>query len=397
MKIKKIIPSIFAVASLCAAVSPVMVSAVTTQRIAPPSDSATQLSYTYSALYDILNSKEYYVSIRDVDTGAMKTVAYLRGNKYISTIDKKGKKNTQFVANGTYYKVNYYDEVITYNLISVPDLDVSVIDYANLKYQTSYDSANGFVEEFSCGSNTELYIFDEKNNLINIEIIDNKGDSKIYEVLAFSDEVPTDLFTMPLGFDIKADSYNLEDTRTMRVFSSILKNGSYTMAFTKGDKSTVIVKDKYDYYCNIIDNKSGLNTKQLAIGADIYTFNDVKKTYEKTDRNYDDQCPVFFNTSKFSLVNVEKVAVDKTEFIVESFKDSYGSYKFYWQGDKLVKIEEVTSKGIVIDTVVFSALSDTVDKNAFTLPTNYLNVSAVKEDNIDISLGDGTAENAEII
>ena len=395
MKRKIVIPAILSASALMAAITPAMVSAAT-ERIPKPTDSATLVSNTYTELYNILNGKEYYVSIKDKDTGATKTVAYSNGNKYVSTTDDKGKVTTKFVSNGTYYTVDYDSETVIYNILNVPDLDVSVIDYSNLKFQMVDDSEDGIVEQFKCGSNTEYYYFDSKKNLTNIKIEDRKGDEYNYEIVAFTDEVPSSVFSMPRGFEIKSDSYKLADTRTMTIFSDVINNNAYTMAFTQGDKSAVVVKNGYDFYCSINDTKSNTSSKQLAIGSDMYTFDDAQKTYTKSDRKYDDQCPVFFDTSKYTLEGIEKVTEDKVEYIVETMADTNGKYKFYWQDKTLNKIVMTNSSGKVLDTVVFSTLSAAADTQAFTLPSNYTEVSANAADN-NIGLGEGTGEDGSEI
>ena len=361
-------------------------------RIASPKDSATFLSLTYTELFDILNGDEYYVTLKNTETGETKTVARRDDDTYVSGVNKKGELTTSFVVDGTYYTVDDDEEKITVDILNVPVQDVSVIDYANLKFEMSdSDEKGGTVEQFKAGSSTEYYYFNSNNELTKVIVEDKKGNETEYEIVEFTDEVPDDLFSTKRGYDIVSAKYKLSDSRVMKVFDEILGGDSYTMAFDSNEYSVTVVKSGYDYYSNVVDAVEKTTNKQLALGSSVYTFNDANKTYTIAERKYDDRVPEFFNTSRYELEGIEKVTENKKDYIVETVSDSQGIYKFYWLDTTLVKIETVNASDKVLDTTTFKTFSADADKAALTLPTSYKEAEPEKP---DVSVGEGEGEQA---
>lgn len=361
-------------------------------RIDSPKDSATFLSLTYTELFDTLNGDEYYVSIKNVETGEVKTVARRDEDTYVSTVDKKGETSTSFVVDNTLYTLDDEEETITVDILNVPVQDVSVIDYANLKFEMSdTDEAGGTVEQFKAGSSTEYYHFNTNNELVKVVIADKRGNETEYEVVEFGDEVPEDLFSTKNGYDIVSAKYKLADSRVMKIFDELLSGDGYTLAFNSNEYSVTVVKSGYDYYSNIVDSVEKTTTKQLALGSSVYTFNDANKTYTVAERKYDDRVPEFFNTARYELDGIEKVTENKKDYIVETVSDSQGIYKFYWQDSTLVKIETVNASDKVLDTTTFKTFSADADKAALTLPTSYKEEVPEKP---DVSVGEGEGDNS---
>lgn len=390
---KKITASILALTIMGSAMSVTASAANKKDLINPPKDSATFLSLTYCNLFDTLNSTEYYVSIKNVETGETKTVARRDNDTFLSTVNKKGELETKFVVDNTLYTVDDDEETITVDVLNVPTQDVSVIDYANLKFETSFEEDGCTVEQFASGSNTEYYYFDNSGDLVTVKTIDKKGNESVYTVLAFDDEVPSDLFTTKKGYEIKSAKYSLEDTRTMKLFDELLNSNEYTLAFDSNEYSAILVKSGYDYYANYSDLIEKTTTKKLALGSKIYTFDDTKKTYTEAERMYNDQIPTFFDTRKYELDSIEKVNEGKKTYLVETLSDNTGIYKYYWDGTTLVKIEKVNSSDKVLSTTTFKSYSATADTAALTLPTNY----KLEEAKTDIGVGEGEAEGTESI
>lgn len=361
-------------------------------RIESPKDSATFLSLTYTELFDILNGDEYYVTLKNTETGETKTVARRDDDTYISGVNKKGELSTSFVVDGTYYTVDDDAEEITVDILNVPVQDVSVIDYANLKFEMSdSDEKGGTVEQFKAGSSTEYYYFNSNNELTKVVVEDKKGNETEYEIVEFTDEVPEDLFSTKRGYDIVPAKYKLSDSRIMKVFDEVLSGDGYTMAFDSNEYSVTVVKSGYDYYSNVVDAVEKTATKQLALGSSVYTFNDTDKTYTVAERKYDDRVPEFFNTAKYELEGIEKVTENKKDYIVETVSDSQGIYKFYWLDTNLVKIETVNASDKVLDTTTFKTFSADADKAALALPTSYKEAEPEKP---DVSVGEGEGEQA---
>jgi hypothetical protein len=352
----------------------VPVSAATKKNyISEPKDSATFLSLTYTELFDILNGDEYYVSIKNTETGEVKTVARRSSDTYVSTTNKKGEVSTSFVVDGVYYTVDDDEETITMDILNVPVQDVSVIDYSNLKFEMADDdsSTKGTVEQFKAGTSTEYYYFNSNNELKKVKIENKKGEETEYEVLAFTDEIPDGLFSTKRGYEVVSAKYALKDTRVMNIFDALLSSSAYTLAFDSNEYSVTLVKDGYNYYSNIVDSTNKTNSKTLALDSTVYTFNDSAKTYAATERKYDDQIPTFFDTSKYQLDGIEKVTENKKDYIVETVSDSTGIYKFYWLDSTLAKIETVNSADKILDTTTFKTFSASADNAALQLPSTY--------------------------
>lgn len=382
-----ILSSALALGVAASAMSVTATAAKKKDRIASPKDSATFLSLTYTELFDTLNGDEYYVSIKNVETGEVKTVARRDDDTYVSATNKKGELSTSFVVDGTYYILDDDAETITVDILNVPVQDVSVIDYANLKFEMSdSDEKGGTVEQFKAGSSTEYYYFNSNNELVKVVIADKKGNETEYEIVEFSDEVPDDLFSTKNGYDIVSAKYKLSDSRVMTIFDEVLSGDGYTLAFDSNEYSVTVVKNGYDYYSNVVDAVEKTTTKQLALGSSVYTFNDSNKTYTVAERKYDDRVPEFFNTAKYELEGIEKVTENKKDYIVETVSDSQGIYKFYWLDSTLAKIETVNASDKVLDTTTFKTFSADADKAALTLPTSYKEEAPEKP---DVSVGEG--------
>ena len=392
MKKISVISSMLAVMAATTAMAVPVSAAKKTNYIAEPKDSATFLSLTYTELFDILNGDEYYVSIKNAETGEVKTVARRSSDTYISTVDKKGKVSTNFVVDGTYYTVDDEEETITMDILNVPVQDISVIDYASLKFEMADDdsSGKGTVEQFKAGSNTEYYYFNANNELTKVVVENKKGEETVYDVLAFTDEIPDGLFSTKRGYEVVSAKYKIKDTRVMNIFDEVLNGNGYTLAFDSNDYSVTLVKNGYDYYSNIVDSKEKTNKKQLALGSSVYTFNDSNKTYTVAERKYDDQIPVFFDTTKYELEGIEKKTENKKDYIVETVSDNSGIYKFYWNDKTLAKIETVNAADKVLDTTTFKTFSANADNAALQLPSSY----KIEEAKDNISVGEETTDDS---
>lgn len=390
MKKISIVASSLATAAALSAVA-VPVSAAKKNYIAEPTDSATYLSMTYTELFDILNGDEYYVSMKNEATGEVKTVARKKDNTYVSTTDKKGVVTTKYVVEGTLYTVDDDEKTITTDILNVPVQDVSVIDYSSIKFEMADEGEKGgTVEQFKAGKNTEYYYFNANKELTKVVVEDKYGDETTYTITAFDDEVPSELFTVKKGYEVIPTEYKLKDTRVMTVYDDML-NKEYTMAYESDTASSVVVKSGYDFYSNEIDKVNGTNTKKLALGSLIYTFNDAEKTYTKADRRYDDQAPAYVNTLSLSLKGIERVAENGVNYIVETVTDNTNIYKFYWNDKVLEKIECVNNSNKLLDTIKITTFSASADKAALTIPSTYTEVSSTQP---DISLGEGEGDNS---
>lgn len=387
-KISKILISLMSASIFIAGAIPVSAETITAN-IAPPKDSATMLSLTYSELFNTLNSGEYCVSIKDADSNAAKTVAFRNGDTYVSKTDENKNVKTSFVVDSTFYSVNTDKKEILVDILNVPSQDVSVINYAALKFQNSYVENGLTVEEFKSGTNVESYYFDASKNFVKVKIQDNTGDQKTYNILTFSKTVPDTLFTAPTGYKFVQMEYTLKDTRIMKIFDKILSGKTFTISFKNSQYEIISVKDNYDYYYKITDKVADTSRKILALGSSVYNFNDVNKTYSKTARTYDDQCPTFYDTSKYSLEGIEKSIISKKTYLIETVNDGKNFYKFYWLGEVLSKIETTDKDGKVLDTTIFNTLSPAVDVAALTIPKTYTESNSEKK---NISLGDNDVD-----
>lgn len=388
-KISIITSSLAAVAALSAVAVPV--SAAKKNYIAEPTDSATFLSLTYTELFDILNGEEYYVSMKNEETGEVKTVARKKDSTYVSITDKKGEVSTKYVLENTLYTVDDEEKTITTDILNVPVQDVSVIDYSSIKFEMADEGEKGgTVEQFKAGKNTEYYYFNANKELTKVVVEDKYGEETTYTITAFDDEVPSDLFTIKKGYEVVSADYKLKDTRVMTVYDDML-NKEYTIAYESDSASAVVVKSGYDFYANEVDKVNGTNTKRLALGSLIYTFNDADKTYTKAERRYNDQAPEYVSTLSLTLKGIERISENDISYIVETVEDTAGIYKFYWNDKKLEKIEFTNNSNKLLDTVKITTFSASADKAALTIPSTYTEIDSTQP---DISLGEGEEDNS---
>ena len=356
-------------------------------RLDPPTDSATEVSLVYTQLWNILDGDEFIVTVKDDDTGETRTVARNGEDTYISSTSVDGVKKTSYVHSYSYYTVSDTDKKVIEDVLNVPVQNVNLINFSALKFDVSDDDGQGTVEQFKAGTNTEYYYFNASKEWTKVVVKDKKGQEKHYSITQISNDCPDDLFSVPRGYQIVSVKYSIEDTKAKKIYGKALDN-EFTFAFSDGSTSFVQVQKNHDFYQSETDLINNKTVKTMGLGAFYYEINEEKKLCEKSDRRYDGYAKRFFDPEKCQLSEVDgikRVTEGTTSYLVESLYDSSNTYKFYWDGNKLAKVETTTNTGKVIGTTNFTVFSTTADTKALALPTGY----EVVEKETTIEAGEG--------
>ncbi len=362
-------------------------TAVSANRLDPPTDSATEVSLVYTQLWNVLDGDEFIVTVKDEDTGETRTVARNGEDTYISSTSTDGITKTSYVHSYAYYTVSDADKKVIEDVLNVPIQNVNLINFSALKFDVSDDDGQGTVEQFKAGTNTEYYYFNASKEWTRVVVKDKKGQEKHYSITQISNDCPDDLFSIPKGYEVVSVKYKIEDTKAKKVYGKALDN-EFTFAFSDGSTAFVQVQRNHDFYqseTNLSDNKT---VKTMGLGAFFYEINEEKRICEKSDRRYDGYAKRFFDPAKCQLREtdgIKRVTEGTTSYLVETLYDDTNTYKFYWDGNKLAKVETTTNSGKVLSTTNFTVFSTTADSKALSLPTGY----EVIEKETTIEAGEG--------
>lgn len=203
----------------------------------------------------------------------------------------------------------------------------------------------------------------------------------------------TEPVTMPKGHEIKDNGAkkNIKKTRFYTYFQKNSKRDSYTMTATcssnmQGASVNVpltMVKSGKKAYMSMkapLGNGVAMTMSFISDGQKFYMVFPEARMYlaldasEAGDVNEAMGSLSAIDFEGMEYVKTSEVKADGKKYICEEYKSNDSTIKCYFYGDELVKMEILSSEGVLVcDDIKFSSK---VDESLFKVPAGYTDISA---------------------
>ena len=203
----------------------------------------------------------------------------------------------------------------------------------------------------------------------------------------------TEPVTMPKGHEIKDNGAkkNIKKTRFYTYFQKNSKRDSYTMTATcssnmQGASVNVpltMVKSGKKAYMSMkapVGNGVSMTMSFISDGDKFYMVFPEGRMYLAVDAGEAGDVNEAMNSLSaidfegMEYVRTSEVKADGKKYICEEYKSNDSTIKCYFYGDELVKMEILSSEGVLVcDDIKFSSK---VDESLFKVPAGYTDISA---------------------
>lgn len=204
----------------------------------------------------------------------------------------------------------------------------------------------------------------------------------------------TEPVTMPEGKEIKdkGAKSDIKKTRFYAYFQKNSKRDSFTMTATcssnmQGSSANMpmtIVKSGNKSYMSMkapVGNGVSMTMSFIADGDKFYMVFPEGRMYLAVDAGEaDDVNEAMSSISAIDFEGMEyvktsEVKSDGNKYICEEYKSNDSTVKCYFSGDDLVKMEILSSQGVLVcDNIKFSSK---VDESVFKVPSGYTDISSL--------------------
>lgn len=203
----------------------------------------------------------------------------------------------------------------------------------------------------------------------------------------------TEPVTMPKGHEIKDNGAkkDIKKTRFYTYFQKNSKRDSYTMTATCSSNMQgasvnmplTMVKSGKKAYMSMkapLGNGVAMTMSFISDGQKFYMVFPEARMYlaldasEAGDVNEAMGSLSAIDFEGMEYVKTSEVKVDGKKYICEEYKSNDSTIKCYFYGDELVKMEILSSEGVLVcDDIKFSSK---VDESLFKVPAGYTDISA---------------------
>ena len=203
----------------------------------------------------------------------------------------------------------------------------------------------------------------------------------------------TEPVTMPKGHEIKDNGAkkNIKKTRFYTYFQKNSKRDSYTMTATCSSNMQgasvnmplTMVKSGKKAYMSMkapLGNGVAMTMSFISDGQKFYMVFPEARMYlaldasEAGDVNEAMGSLSAIDFEGMEYVKTSEVKADGKKYICEEYKSNDSTIKCYFYGDELVKMEILSSEGVLVcDDIKFSSK---VDESLFKVPAGYTDISA---------------------
>lgn len=203
----------------------------------------------------------------------------------------------------------------------------------------------------------------------------------------------TEPVTMPKGHEIKDNGAkkDIKKTRFYTYFQKNSKRDSYTMTATCSSNMQgasvnmplTMVKSGKKAYMSMkapLGNGVAMTMSFISDGQKFYMVFPEAKMYlsldasEAGDVNEAMGSLSAIDFEGMEYVKTSEVKADGKKYICEEYKSNDSTIKCYFYGDELVKMEILSSEGVLVcDDIKFSSK---VDESLFKVPAGYTDISA---------------------
>lgn len=203
----------------------------------------------------------------------------------------------------------------------------------------------------------------------------------------------TEPVTMPKGHEIKdnGEKKDIKKTRFYTYFQKNSKRDSYTMTATCSSNMQgasvnmplTMVKSGKKAYMSMkapLGNGVAMTMSFISDGQKFYMVFPEARMYlaldasEAGDVNEAMGSLSAIDFEGMEYVKTSEVKADGKKYICEEYKSNDSTIKCYFYGDELVKMEILSSEGVLVcDDIKFSSK---VDESLFKVPAGYTDISA---------------------
>ncbi len=200
--------------------------------------------------------------------------------------------------------------------------------------------------------------------------------------------------TMPEGKEVKnnAAKSDIKKTRFYAYFQKNSKRDSFTMTATcssnmQGSSANMpmtVVKSGDKSYMSMkvpVNNGVSMTMSFISDGSKFYMVFPEGRMYLAVDASEAGDVNEAMNSISaidfegMEYVKTSEVTANGTKYVCEEYKSNDSTIKCYFSGDDLVKMEILSSQGVLVcDDIKFSSQ---VDESVFKVPSGYTDISAL--------------------
>lgn len=204
----------------------------------------------------------------------------------------------------------------------------------------------------------------------------------------------TEPVTMPKGHEIKDNGAkkDIKKTRFYAYFQKNSKRDSFTMTATcssnmqgtSANMPMTVVKSGKKSYMSMktpVGNGVSMTMSFISDGDKFYMVFPEGKMYLAVDAGEAGDVNEAMNSLSaidfegMEYVRTSEVKADGKKYICEEYKSNDSTIKCYFSGDDLVKMEILSSQGVLVcDDIKFSSK---VDESVFKVPSGYTDISTL--------------------
>ena len=204
----------------------------------------------------------------------------------------------------------------------------------------------------------------------------------------------TEPVTMPKGHEIKDNGAkkDIKKTRFYTYFQKNSKRDSYTMTATcssnmqgtSANMPMTVVKSGKKSYMSMkapVGNGVSMTMSFISDGDKFYMVFPEGRMYLAVDAGEAGDVNEAMNSLSaidfegMEYVRTSEVKADGKKYICEEYKSNDSTIKCYFSGDDLVKMEILSSQGVLVcDDIKFSSK---VDESVFKVPSGYTDISTL--------------------